>query len=511
MWIEDGARHWPDRLAVVDAGRGDSGRFTYRDLNDRADRLATWLRDTAGVGRGDRVGVLALNGVEALDALFACARLGAIFVPFNWRSPWRELADLIALTGPTALLYTAPFGAVVNDLRQAEVVVPTWLELRDETLPQVADVGPWPGPASDEDAACLLFTSGTTGLPRAALISYRMIAWNALNGAIRELRRDDVALTATPLFHTAGLLLYTLPLLILGGTIVTIPKWSAEAALDLFKREPITLFFGVPTQFQQLLNTPGFAEADLRQVRLTSGGAPLAASVIEAYAPLHPSPLRQGFGMTEFGPFGFITDASAAHAKAGSIGTPNWCVEAAVVDDAGQPVPTDAIGELVLRGKVLCSGYFGTDSAGHPPLEADGWFHSGDLARVDADGFFWIVDRKKDMYLSGGESVYPAEVERIIHAHPAVQMCAVIGVPDAHWGEIGHAFVVLKPGASASPEALVVHCRERLAAYKAPRVVHLVGSLPISGAGKILKRELRGKTADGRPPTADTAPTASAG
>ena len=510
MWIEDGATHWPDRLAVVDAARGDAGRYTYRDLNDRANRLATWLRDQAGVGRGDRVGVLALNGIEALDALFACARLGAIFVPFNWRSPWRELADLIALTRPTALLYTAPFETIVNDLRRAQVAVPTWLELRDESLPAAAHSGPWPGPASEEEAACLLFTSGTTGLSRAALISYRMIGWNALNGAIRELRRDDVALTATPLFHTAGLLLYTLPLLILGGTVVTLPKWSAEAALELFRREPITLFFGVPTQFQQLLTTAGFAEADLRQVRLTSGGAPLPASVIEAYARVHPSPLRQGFGMTEFGPFGFITDASAAQAKAGSIGTPNWCVEAAVVDDAGKPVPPDAIGELVLRGRVLCSGFFGTENAGTPPLEADGWFHSGDLARIDADGFYWIVDRKKDMYLSGGESVYPAEVERVIHAHPAVHLCAVVGVPDDRWGEVGHAFVVLKPGASASPEGLIAHCRERLAAYKAPRVVQFVESLPISGAGKILKRELRGKTTDRGQRIADTAPATSA-
>ncbi len=491
MWISDIAREWPDRLAVVDTGRGEAGRFTYRDLAARSERLAAWLRDVAGVRRGDRVGVLAQNSVEVLDALFACARLGALFMPFNWRSPWRELADLIALTRPTALLYAPSFSAVAADLRSAAAPVGTWFEFDDEALPSVAGAQIWPGPASPEDTACLLFTSGTTGLAKAAMISYRAIAWNTLNGAIRELRRDDVTLTATPLFHTAGLLLYTLPLLILGGTVVLVPKWSAEAVLDLLPRERITVFFGVPTQYQQMLTAPNFAATDFSGVRLTSGGAPLPVAVIEAFAQTHQVPLRQGFGMTEYGPFAFITDAALAVSKAGSIGTPNACVEAAILDDAGNALPVDVVGELGLRGPVLCSGFFGTETAGRAPLDGSGWFRTGDLARVDADGFYWIVDRKKDMYLSGGESVYPAEVERVLHTHPAVHQCAVVGVPDAAWGEVGQAYVVLRPGAAATAAELVAYCRERLAAYKAPRQVNLVEALPISAAGKILKRVLR--------------------
>ncbi|MBL8096728.1 MAG: AMP-binding protein [Anaerolineales bacterium] len=491
MWIQDGAAHWPERLAVVDTGRGPAGRFTYRDLDVRAERLAAWLHDVAGVRRGDRVGVLALNSVEVLDALFACVRLGAVFVPFNWRSPWRELADLIALTTPTALLYAPAFAPVAADLQRAATPIAHWFVFDDATLPAPGAPRRWAGPASEEDPACLLFTSGTTGLARAAMLSYRMISWNALNGAIRELRRNDVALTATPLFHTAGLLLYTLPLLIMGGTVVLVPKWAPEAVLDLLPREKVTLLFAVPTQFQQLLTAPNIKTADLRGVRLTSGGAPLPVSVIEEFGAVHGVPLRQGFGMTEYGPFVFITEAADAVAKAGSIGTPNACVEAAILDDTGRPVPADGVGELALRGRVLCSGYFNTETAGQAPLEADGWFHTGDLARVDADGFFWIVDRKKDMYLSGGESVYPAEVERVLQAHPAMHQCAVIGVPEPTWGEVGHAFVVLKPGAEATSAELIAFCRERLAAYKAPRHVSLVEALPLSAAGKILKRELR--------------------
>ncbi len=491
MWIQDGARHWPDRLAVVDTGRGEAGRFTYRELEMRAERLAVWLHDFAGVRCGDRVGVLALNSVEVLDALFACARIGAVFVPFNWRSPWRELVDLIALSTPTALLYAPAFEAVVADLKRAQVDVAQWFAFDDAALLNPAAPRVWPGPRSEEDPACLLFTSGTTGLAKAAMISYRMIAWNTLNGAIRELRCDDVTLTATPLFHTAGLLLYTLPLLALGGTVVLVPKWAPEAVLDLLQRERITLLFAVPTQYQQLLTAANFATSDLSGVRLTSGGAPLPVSVIEDFHSVHGVPLRQGFGMTECGPFLFITEAEEALAKAGSIGTPNDCVEAAILDDAGRVLAADVVGELALRGRVLCSGYFATETAGRAPLETDGWFHTGDLARVDADGFYWIVDRKKDMYLSGGESVYPAEVERVLHAHPAVHQCAVVGMPDATWGEVGHAFVVLKAGAQATHAELIAYCRERLAAYKAPRHVSLVAGLPTSAAGKILKRDLR--------------------
>lgn len=491
MWITDIARQWPDRLAVVDTARGDAGRFTYAELDNRADRLATWLQTIAGVRRGDRVGVLAQNSIEVLDALFACARLGAIFMPFNWRSPWRELADLIALTTPTALLYSADYAPVAHDLRDAGVAIRHWLEFDDQALPERAPVANWLGPVSQEDTACLLFTSGTTGLAKAAMVSYRQIAWNTLNGAIRELRCDDITLTATPLFHTAGLLLYTLPLLILGGTVVLVPKWSPEAVLELLVRERISVFFGVPTQFQHMLTAANFASTDLKRVRLTSGGAPLPVSVIEAFHRIHGVPLRQGFGMTEYGPFAFITEANSAIDKAGSIGTPNACVEAAILNEAGRPLPPGEVGELGLRGPVLCSGYYGTQEAGRAPLAADGWFHTGDLAKVDADGFYTIVDRKKDMYLSGGESVYPAEVERVLYTHTAVQQCAVVGAPDAVWGEVGHAYIVLKPGAAAEEEELIAFCRERLAAYKAPKHVSLVAGLPLSAAGKILKRELR--------------------
>jgi fatty-acyl-CoA synthase len=300
------------------------------------------------------------------------------------------------------------------------------------------------------------------------------------------------------MFHTGGLLVYTLPLLTLGGTVVVMRKWAADAMLELIERERVTVLFCVPTQYQMMLESERFARTSHASLRfLTSGGAPLPAPVMRAYREAHGVVFKQGFGMTEFGPGVFSMSPEYAEAKTGSIGRPNYFVEAQIVDDHGRPLPAGEAGELVLRGPACCSGYFGDPSS---PLDADGWFHTGDLARTDDDGFFFIVDRKKDMFISGGENVYPLEIERALDEHPAVARCAVIGVPDPKWGEVGRAVVVLGPeaksraasGAAAQLEQeLIEHCRARLARYKVPRSVVFVDELPLSAAGKVLKRELR--------------------
>ena len=501
-WMERGERYWPEALAVVDVGRGEAGRFTYRELNRRANRLAAWLRDTAGVGRGDRVGVLALNGVEFLDAFFACGKLGAILVPYNWRGHWRELAALVKQTTPKALIYGEDFRASVEQLRPECPSVTHYLHLDgpglagsrpyEPTMLAQSDAPVTNGAVDAEDVVCLLFTGGTTGLPKAAQVTYRMIAWNTLNTIVHELQRGDVTITHTPLFHTGGLLVYTLPLLTLGGTVVIMRRWTPDEMLELVERERVTMFFCVPTQYQMMLQSPRFAATSFASVRfLTSGGAPLPVPIIEAYRERHGVVFKQGFGMTEFGPGIFSMGPEYAVAKAGSIGMPNYFVDARVVDDANNPLPAGQVGELALKGPSMASGYFGDPAASRAAIDAEGWFHTGDLARVDADGFYFIVDRKKDMFISGGENVYPVEIEAALYEHPAVQQCAVVGVPDERWGEVGCAFVVLKPGASASEAELIAVVQSRLARYKVPRGVVFVKSLPISAAGKILKRELR--------------------
>lgn len=509
-WMGRAALYWPDRLAVVDTAKGAAGRFTYRQLNERANRLANWLRNEAGLEKGERVGMVALNGVEYLDAFFACGKLGAIFVPFNWRLHPRELAELINLTTPRVLLYSDEFKDAIAQLQPLCASVTHYLHLEGNGIPgsQLYETTLFASSAHpvttesihEEDIICLLFTGGTTGLPKAAQISYRMIAWNTLNTIIHELERDDVTITHTPMFHTGGLLVYTLPLLTLGGTVILLRRWDPERMLELIEQERVTMFFCVPTQYQQLLQSPRFKTTDFSSVRfLTSGGAPLPVSLIENWRAIHDIPFKQGFGMTEFGPGIFSMGPEFAITKAGSIGRPNYFVEAQLVDENNRPVPLGAVGELVLRGPTMFSGYFNNPQATAEAIDEKGWFHTGDLARMDEDGFYYIVDRKKDMFISGGENVYPTEIERALYAHPAVAQCAVIGVPDTKWGEVGAAFVVLRSsdpvtGESLAPPTeseLLAFLRQRLAAYKVPKHIRFVESLPISPAGKILKRELK--------------------
>lgn len=503
-WMGRGALYWPDNVAVVDVARGERGCFTYRTLNDRANRLANWLRDEAAVRKGDRVGIVAHNGVEYLDTLFAGGKLGAIFVPFNWRLHPRELADLVNQTLPTVLLFSDEFKDTVAQIRSECPEVRQWLHLNGagfegsldfERVLQRSSRAPVSEPTvTAEDIVCLLFTGGTTGLAKAAQVSYRMIAWNTLNTVVHELNRDDVTITHTPMFHTGGLLVYTVPLLTLGGRVVIMRQWDPDEMLELIERERVTMFFCVPTQYQMMFHSSRFRETDFSSVRFqTSGGAPLPVPLIEAWREVHDVPFKQGFGMTEFGPGIFSMGPEHAETKAGSIGRPNYFVGARVVDDDNQPVAAGVVGELVLKGPSMCSGYFNNPQATADAIDSAGWFHTGDLAFTDDDGFYFIVDRKKDMFISGGENIYPAEIERLLHEHPAVQLCAVIGVPDEKWGEVGKACVILKPGASVSEEELIEFLKARLARYKVPKSVEFMREFPLSPAGKILKRELRSK------------------
>ncbi|MCY1040670.1 AMP-binding protein [Corallococcus sp. bb12-1] len=501
-WMGRGALYWPEAVAVVDVARRDAGRFTYRQMNARATALAGWLRDVAGVQRGDRVGIVALNGVEHLDALFACGKLGAIFVPYNWRLHAAELTEGVRSVRPRVLLFGDDFRDAAAQVREHVGDGLRLVALDAQGLPgadayakvlEYVTAAPVANEAvSEEDVLCLIFTGGTTGKSKGAKVSYRMVAWNTLNTLVHEIRQGDVTVTHTPLFHTGGLLVYTLPLLTVGGTVVLMRRWDAEEMLGLVAKEKVTLFFAVPTQYQQLMDSPRWRGTDFSSVRfVTSGGAPLPVPLLQAWQAVHPVPFKQGFGMTEFGPGIFSMGPEFAVSKAGSIGRPNYFIDAKLVDDAGQDVPVGGVGELVLKGPSMCSGYFEDDAATQEAIDAGGWFHTGDLARVDAEGFFTIAGRKKDMFISGGENVYPLELESVLYEHAAVQQCAVVGVPDAKWGEAGRAFVVLKADAQATAESLLEHLKGRLARFKVPKRVELVKALPVSPAGKILKRELR--------------------
>ncbi len=496
------AIYTPDRLAVVDAGKAARPHFTYRQMNERANRLANWLRDEVGLGKGDRVGIVAHDGVEFLDAFFACGKLGAILACYNWRMHWRELAQVVGDTTPKVLVFSDEFKDNAAQVVAAVPSVTHTLHIEGEgipgsrhfetTLQSGAPDAVTCESLEAEDTAALIFTGGTTGLPRGAQISHRMIGWNTLNTVIHDILPGDTTVNLFPMFHTGGMFVYTLPLLIVGGTVVLVRRFDPALVLDLIQQYRADFIGAVPTMYQMLTQAPNWAEADLSSLRFcTSGGAALPVPLVEQFGREKGVRFKQGFGMTEFGPGIFALAPEDAIRKAGSIGRPNFFVDARIVDEHNRPLPPNQIGELVLKGPSFCSGYFNLPQAMAEVVDEDGWFHTGDLARCDEEWYFFIVDRKKDMIISGGENVYPVEIEQALYRHPAVHQCAVIGVPDAKWGEVGRACVVLKPGAAASEEELLVFLREHLAAFKVPKSVVFLDALPVSAAGKILKRELR--------------------
>ncbi len=492
----------PEQLAIVDAGKSPHWRFTYAEMNTRANRLANWLRDEVGVQQGDRIGIVAHDGVEFLDAFFACSKLGAILACFNWRLHWRELLQLVDNTTPKALIFSTEFAETVAQVVGETDVVTHLLHIEGEsvagsapfesTLQASPDAPVATESVEDDETVALLFTGGTTGLPKAAAITHRMIAWNTLNTVIHDITHGDVTVNVFPMFHTGGLLVYTMPMMIIGGTVVLTRRFDPAQVLDLIQQYGATFFGGVPTMYQMLTTAPNWAHADLSRLRFcTSGGAPLPVALVEKFRSEKGVRFKQGFGMTEFGPGIFALAPEDAIRKAGSIGRPNFFVDARVVDEANRSLGPNQVGELVLKGPSMCGGYYNNPEASAAAVDDGGWFHTGDLAQYDDEWYFTIVDRKKDMFISGGENVYPAEIEQVLHKHPAVHMAAVIGVPDPRWGEVGKACVVLKPGAEASPDDLLAFMQGHLARFKVPKSVEMLDALPISAAGKILKRELR--------------------
>ncbi|MGQ0658105.1 MAG: acyl-CoA synthetase [Chromatiales bacterium] len=500
------ALYTPDRLAIIDAGKDPQWRLTYHAVNERANRFANWLRDAAGVGKGDRVAILARDGVEHLDCFFACGKLGAIHTALNWRLHWRELEGIVGRTRPALLIFSDDFRDGVAALQAAVKDAPHAIRqylhiegpgidgsLHFESALHSGRIAPVSCETlAEEDIAALILTGGTTGLPKAAQVSHRMIAWNTLNTVIHDLAHNDVYLNVFPLFHTGGLFVYTLPQIILGGATILLRQFDPARVLQLIEHQQVTLFAGVPTMYQMLTQAENWAQANLSSLRFcTSGGAPLPLALIDKYTSEKSVRFKQGFGMTEFGPGVFALAPEDALRKAGSIGRPNFFVDARIVDEQGSALPPGEVGELLLRGPSCCSGYFDARDANSAVLGDDGWLHTGDLARCDQEGYYYIVDRKKDMFISGGENIYPAEIEAVLYQHPAVYMCAVVGTPDLKWGEAGVACVVLKQDATATEKEVIAFLSNCLARYKVPKRVVFLESMPISAAGKILKRELK--------------------
>ena len=491
------ARLSPERDALVAVA--DGARYSYGELDRRARAAAQALDDLLDARRGERVALLCGNRVEFLDVFFAAGKGGFIVVPLSTRATPRELAGILTDAEVAALVYDGAFAAVVAELR-ALIDIPCWIALDDpvspsdlawsELLPRTPDPGPRT-PASPEDPYCLLYTSGTTGKPKGVIVPHRMVAWNGLaTVACWGLREDDTSPIFTPLYHAGGLGAFLVPIFTVGGRIVLHAGFDPAEVWRTMERERCSVALGVPTIWKLLMEAPAFADVDLSHVRwLISGGAPLPVYLVEAYR-ARGIVLRQGYGLTEVGVNCFAMSSADAWRKAGSIGRPMAYTQARLLDEGGREVAAGEVGELCFRGPHLCAGYWRNREATAAAFDADGFFHTGDLARRDEEGFFFIAGRRKDMFISGGVNVYPAEVEAELLQHPAVQDAAVIGVPDQTWGEVGAAFVVLRPGRAASNAELAAFVAGRLARYKVPKEFVFVAALPRTPYGKVVKSEL---------------------
>ncbi len=489
----------PDTEAIIDLGNNPTTRYTFYEMNIRANRLANWLKNQ-GIQKGDRVGMLALDGVHFYDTFFACGKLGAILVPFNWRLHPKEIYELIQQTSPTVLFYSVEAEPqIISNYLSEQKDIPRMIPLTGDEysfnlIVEQGNENPVTCESlTENDTAVLLFTGGTTGLPKAAKISHKQVVWNTMNNLLGDILGTDKYLNVFPLFHAGGLFAFTIPMLILGGTIVQTKSFDPETILQTIKDENITIFAGVPTMFQMIVNADNWLSSNMSSLRYCmSGGAPMPVPLMRQYNKEKNVVFRQGFGLTEFGPSVFSLSVKDSERKAGSIGKPNYFVDAKIVNiDSGEKVLPCETGELLLRGPSVMSGYYKNPEATAAVFEEDGFFHTGDLAYKDEDGYFYIVERLKDMFISGGENVFPAEIEKVLYKNEAIALCSVIGVKDERWGEVGKAFITLKPGKHDDENDILQYLKDNLAKYKVPKSVVILDEMPLSGAGKILKTELR--------------------
>ncbi|MCH9672713.1 MAG: long-chain-fatty-acid--CoA ligase [Gammaproteobacteria bacterium] len=490
----------PDLEAIVD--HATARRFTYAECNGRANQIARAVQDK-GISKGDRVALLAMNGPEFVETFFGLAKLGVVVVPLNWRLVAHELAYILKNSGASMLIYSGEFKqSVANlyDMPPGETNISHWVEIGDaqtrhifaepyEELLSAQHADELPINASDDDLLFIMYTSGTTGLPKGAVHTHKTMLWAILTfSAGAELRFRDRYALALPLFHVGALL----PLMVnvyCGITNVLLRQFNAQVMWETIEHERITVTLAVPSMLNFMLEVPNVQNYDYSSLRWAiSGATPVPVTLIERFAEIGIE-IHQAYGLTESGGPGCIISPDDALKRIGSTGKAFFFTEVRVVDGAGQSVQPGEPGEVLIKGQHIMKEYWNNPEATAETIR-DGWLYTGDVALVDEDGFITIHDRVKDMVISGGENVYPAEIENTLLSHPSVVEAAVIGQPSERWGESPFAIVVRRDE-TLSEAALLQYCAEKLARFKLPKGVGFVEEIPRNPTGKALKRILR--------------------
>jgi fatty-acyl-CoA synthase len=491
-WLAKWAIYTPNRffLREYETGR----EWTYSEFNKCVNHIVEKLISENNIKPGDRLAVYSTNNIEYVALFFVCVRTGAILVPLNFRLMPDELNFLIQDAEPKYLFYENIYKNNLNkipSIKKIHHTIPIETISEYLNLDLTIETKDFTGNFDFKTPVMILYTSGTTGTPKGAIINHQMLYWNAINTGLRlDLNSADHTQGFAPFFHTGGWNVLFTPFLLHGASHTLLKKFDADLILHLMEKEKATILFGVPTMLQMMADSSEFQTVDLTSVRYAIvGGAPMPIPLIEKW---HRKGvfIRQGYGLTEVGPNCFSLHHDDAIRKIGSIGFPNFYIEAKVMQNDNHECGIDEVGELWLRSPVVTPGYWKNEEATRSSI-TDGWFHTGDLVKRDSDGYFFVVDRKKNMFISGGENVYPAEIEKFLYTSPAVKEIAVIGIHDDKWGETGKAYIVLNEGYKISEKDIIEFCKGRIAKFKIPKHVAFIKELPRNEAGKIDRIKLK--------------------
>ena len=492
--IERNAAFTPDKPATIFEGE----TLNYAAFSARIAQTARALKSEFGVSRGDRVAITSLNRPDYLVLLYACARLGAMLVPLNWRLAVAEQMFILSDASVKVLLLEQAFAGVLPVLEKSRpdtgIVGLDFSPPRGSQFEEMLARARGGGRNPHTDLSCpllIVYTSGTTGRPKGAVLRQEALLWNAvMSQHMHGLTSEDHVLTVLPFFHVGGLNIQTTPALQLGATVTIHPRYTPEATLAAIERERPTLTVLVPAIIQAVTDHPDWATSDLSSLKAVSTGSTIVPPHLIDRIVARGVPVLQVYGSTETCPVAIYTRLGGDLLRVGSTGLPGLCCEARVIDDAGHELPAEATGEIAVRGPNVFCEYWGNEEATREALR-DGWYCTGDIGRRDADGYFWIHDRKKNLIISGGENIYAAEVERVLLEHPDVGECGVIGRPDPRWDEVPVAYVIRRSGCSVEAEDLKAHVLTQLARFKVPQEIIFVDDLPRTALGKVQHHLLR--------------------